>query len=434
MKKFISALLTAIMVLSLGITASASTFTTQDALTILRYAAGLEELTAEQRELYDLNNDGKVDSADALAVLRIAAGLPAFPPPPMGNTSGNIWIEKDHSASFSYSPSPAFNVSGNYVYFSGANGHLGQGRYSFFKQRIDGTGSRTELLPREGVSYINVVGNMLYFVLDSDGGIYKMDTNGNNKTLLTNLEWGPGSRKYAHMTVVGDWIYYSNTEAVFRMDTNGQNKTQIVTRSIPDDSYRSAYGIGSFGDLTLIGMDGAWVYYRALASCGWTAETTEGIWKIRPDGSEKTRLTEHVSRYNVLDGGFIYHYDRTSLPTALLRTSVTTGQTTTVKAIDNHFHERPFNVSGGFIFYVGGENEWGNFSGNQGLYRMNAADGSGRTRLATTASPSFGGYNMFIFGGWVYYQESREGTGGLGWTSRIRFDGSDNQRTGFTLS
>jgi hypothetical protein len=49
--------------------------TTADALLILRYVAGLIDLTAEQRVLYDVNKDGEVNTADALGILRIVAGL-----------------------------------------------------------------------------------------------------------------------------------------------------------------------------------------------------------------------------------------------------------------------------------------------------------------------------------------------------------------------
>jgi hypothetical protein len=50
-------------------------FTTADALNILRFVAGLTELTAEQAKLYDINGDGAVDTADALAILRYIAGI-----------------------------------------------------------------------------------------------------------------------------------------------------------------------------------------------------------------------------------------------------------------------------------------------------------------------------------------------------------------------
>jgi fibronectin type 3 domain-containing protein len=48
---------------------------TADALTVLRAVAGLTTLSAEQREKYDLNGDGKIDTADAMWILRSIAGL-----------------------------------------------------------------------------------------------------------------------------------------------------------------------------------------------------------------------------------------------------------------------------------------------------------------------------------------------------------------------
>ncbi|MCL2637023.1 MAG: dockerin type I repeat-containing protein [Oscillospiraceae bacterium] len=51
------------------------TFTTADALNILRYVAGIETLTPEQRVRYDTNNDGVINTADALNILRLVAGL-----------------------------------------------------------------------------------------------------------------------------------------------------------------------------------------------------------------------------------------------------------------------------------------------------------------------------------------------------------------------
>jgi hypothetical protein len=48
---------------------------TADALTILRIAAGLVEVTDELLAAYDLNEDGVITTADALIVLRMVAGV-----------------------------------------------------------------------------------------------------------------------------------------------------------------------------------------------------------------------------------------------------------------------------------------------------------------------------------------------------------------------
>jgi len=50
-------------------------YTVEDALNILRYEAGLITLTRQQRQIYDLNEDGKIDPLDAIFILRIIAGL-----------------------------------------------------------------------------------------------------------------------------------------------------------------------------------------------------------------------------------------------------------------------------------------------------------------------------------------------------------------------
>ncbi|MCL2637617.1 MAG: glycoside hydrolase family 9 protein [Oscillospiraceae bacterium] len=52
-----------------------SGFTTADALNVLRYAAGVTELSAEQKTLYDFSEKGSVTTADALHILRLVAGI-----------------------------------------------------------------------------------------------------------------------------------------------------------------------------------------------------------------------------------------------------------------------------------------------------------------------------------------------------------------------
>jgi hypothetical protein len=79
LKKITAFILTISIILSLfpaTVSATSGTFTTADALTVLRAAAGLTTLTAEQKTRFDIV--GEPTTAHALMILRVAAGLPAI--------------------------------------------------------------------------------------------------------------------------------------------------------------------------------------------------------------------------------------------------------------------------------------------------------------------------------------------------------------------
>ncbi|MDR2558063.1 MAG: beta-propeller domain-containing protein [Oscillospiraceae bacterium] len=93
-KKIIAALLTAIIVLSLlpaVICAADEVLKTADALVILRHTAGITPISEADSARYDVNGDGKVDTADALFILQIEAGIrnPDGSFIPVMNSSGN---------------------------------------------------------------------------------------------------------------------------------------------------------------------------------------------------------------------------------------------------------------------------------------------------------------------------------------------------------
>jgi hypothetical protein len=56
-------------------TSTPTAYTTLDVLTILQYSVGIITLTPQQREKYDLNNDGVINVHDALIALQIAVGV-----------------------------------------------------------------------------------------------------------------------------------------------------------------------------------------------------------------------------------------------------------------------------------------------------------------------------------------------------------------------
>lgn len=84
MKKIISVVLVAVMVLSLSVVAFAAKLgdvngdgkvAASDALLVLQYSAGLRTLTAEQKKRADYTKDGKVSAIDARKILQVVAGL-----------------------------------------------------------------------------------------------------------------------------------------------------------------------------------------------------------------------------------------------------------------------------------------------------------------------------------------------------------------------
>ncbi|MCL2636995.1 MAG: hypothetical protein FWD48_01365 [Oscillospiraceae bacterium] len=82
MKKKFSIFLAIAIIFSLPVFASASdTFTTEDALIILRAVAGLTELNEAQMAKYDFNNDSNITTANALFVLQVVAGIKEAPEP-----------------------------------------------------------------------------------------------------------------------------------------------------------------------------------------------------------------------------------------------------------------------------------------------------------------------------------------------------------------
>jgi hypothetical protein len=80
MKKLSAIFLTAALLLSLSLSAAADILviqplSTEGALLILRHTTGIITLPESDLRLFDLNKDGKVDTADALLALRAATGI-----------------------------------------------------------------------------------------------------------------------------------------------------------------------------------------------------------------------------------------------------------------------------------------------------------------------------------------------------------------------
>ena len=104
------------------------------------------------------------------------------------------------------------NVVGDWVYYTNHEG--------FFKILKDGT-NKIQILNDE-VAFINIIDDWIYFVDYESGYIYKMKTDESSLTLLCEDSAG-------FINVVDDWIYYSNgsdNNSLYKIKTDGTQKNK----------------------------------------------------------------------------------------------------------------------------------------------------------------------------------------------------------------
>lgn len=145
---------------------------------------------------------------------------------------------------------------------------------------------------------------------------------------------------FGPLSIQGDWIYYSNMSAepprgqIYKIKTDGTEKTKLT-----DDS---AVALALVGD---------WIYYSPV-----TEDENTALYKIKTDGSGKTKVSEdNLLFYVVNDGGSTF-----------------------------------FVIDNGWMYY---HNAADSFS----LYRMKTDD-TKRVKLTEGSIPNF----MF-YDGWIYY-------------------------------
>ncbi|MBZ9625200.1 DUF5050 domain-containing protein [Clostridium sp. FP2] len=120
------------------------------------------------------------------------------------------------------------NVSGKSKYYAHSN---------LYKCDLDGNNGKE--LTTYDVSYINVVGDWIYYINLTDNKIYRMKTDGTNATALA-------SDFAENLNVSDRYIYYVNSEDrfIYRMKTDGTSKEQI-----------------SYNASSKINIAGGWLYY-----------------------------------------------------------------------------------------------------------------------------------------------------------------------------
>jgi len=292
-----------------------------------------------------------------------------------GNTSGN------------HANDGIVAVQGDWVYIIIEN-YPGSYSNLICKRRLDDT-EETYWSTNAG-RYLNVVGDLLFYEDSSSSAVYISQTNGKgNDVEIPNMDLRSGFQ------VVGDWIYYSSfsEDGFYKIRSDGKQKKKILEDTADNfyvDSDKIIYwaakrknkpmGIYTVnlngteekllvsGIIICFNVDGDWVYYAGASNSVTSNQSNSGIWKVRKDGSENTKITDDVGT---------------------------------------------INVTRGWIYYTSA-------SDNSYLYKIRT-DGTGKTKLNSNATDKIN-----IAGDWIYYQIINNNSSAE--LYQIRTDGTERQK------
>jgi len=310
---------------------------------------------------------------------------------------------------------------GEWIYYNGFDNKC------FYKMREDG--SEITLLADHRASDINVVGDWIYYKyyeygnehisLDDEGyphaensGIFKMRTDGSEETLLTD-DFAPDCVTYSD-----GWIYYSlyierfewkdKDDYVFIPSSIPSNEEKSgIFKIRPDGSERTRVTDAPDGDIYYMNVVGDWIYY---VTNDWSY-----LYKVRTDGAEKTLILSevHIQKIDVV-GDWIYYATGPGYGMCIYKIR-TDGSENTLVTDNEAFNE--LNVAGDWIYYSGRYEE----GHTSALYKMRL-DGSETTLLF---DKFVDGVN--IVGDWVIYSSFGTDYGESTFYCIMRPDGSEHR-------
>ena len=254
---------------------------------------------------------------------------------------------------------------------------------SLYKIRTDGT-EKTKL-NSDDTLFINVIDDWVYYRNGKNDSIYKVKTDGTNNILLNSDAITLKSYLQKEILVVGDWVYFNNSDdwrTIYKMKTDGTEKTKI-TEILACCFY----------------VSGDWIYFSEAMNVG-------ALRKIKTDGSEYTKMDDQNSYYFNFADDWIY-YPRFSDQYRLYKMSA--DGTKEMKVLNEICGT--INVVGDWIYFNDKED-------NECLYKIRS-DGTNKTKLNNEKS-----YHINVIDNWIYYSTSYDNTA----IFKIRTDGSDRQK------
>jgi hypothetical protein len=230
--------------------------------------------------------------------------------------------------------------------------------------RIDGT--ERSKLNDDRSEYINVVSDRIYYCNFSDCvRPYAMGTDGKERKVVGRLN----DDSSFFLNAFDDWIYYSNDfgelddiDAIDIEDENlfQQRMEQGIYKIRPDGSNRTQINNDRSDYINVVDD---WVYYV-------NADQSDGIFKIKTDGSERTKLNDDRSSAINVAGEWIY-YCNDKHGSRIHKMRLDGSEQTSL----NECFSRYIHVFGEWVYYYALTE-----TDENGLYRMRS-DGSGNELL-----------------------------------------------------
>lgn len=179
----------------------------------------------------------------------------------------------------------------------------------------------------------------------------------------------------------GEWIYYNDIFDLYKVSLDGGDKTKLLTSDFEKLDFEKQSSINVVGD---------WIYYISEKPADGGGE----IYKIRTDGSSKTKLSNGFSDTIIVVGDWIFY---SKAPDARhqyykIYKMRTDGSSDTKLTDDN---VALINIVGDWLYYC-------NVSDSYSLYKIQT-DGSGNTKLNNDFSDS-----IVAVGDWIYYSNASE--------------------------
>lgn len=213
-------------------------------------------------------------------------------------------------------------VSGDWIYYAEAEEY---GKSMLKRIRKDGQGEAVMSSTEWTNPYIQVAGDWVYFI---DDGLQRIRVDGAEKTKLIDTPYA-----ISDYVLIGDWIY---CEVVYGNRNQGEDETNNGMYKVRTDGTELTKLTNGSSIRTFV--DGDWIYYR----------TTQSLYRARTDGSDEAKLdfTQDVGTSDglIVDDGWVYISRRTGV------TRRTVEGNDPVKLIDEKVDT--MNVYGDWLYYL----------------------------------------------------------------------------------